>query len=131
MRTLTSGGRHIHLDYLPARFHLKDPLDFLAHDQENPLLITFSDCSQAPSVLHFCAFPRFCCLFHTWSNHSSLSKLFGSRISSIMVLYVYVLCLVAQSCPALCNPMSCSPPGYFVHGDFPRKNTRVSCHALL
>ena len=48
-----------------------------------------------------------------------------------MVVYVCVLCLVAQSCPALCNPMSCSPPGYFLHGDFPSKNTRVSCHALL
>ena len=28
-----------------------------------------------------------------------------------------VLCLVAQSCPALCNPMDCSPPGSSVHGD--------------
>ena len=24
--------------------------------------------------------------------------------------------LVAQSCPTLCNPMDCSPPGSFVHG---------------
>ena len=24
--------------------------------------------------------------------------------------------LVAQSCPALCNPMGCSPPGFSVHG---------------
>ena len=23
---------------------------------------------------------------------------------------------VAQSCPSLCNPMDCSPPGSFVHG---------------
>ena len=29
---------------------------------------------------------------------------------------VYVCVLVAQSCPALCNPMDCSPPGFFVHG---------------
>ena len=27
----------------------------------------------------------------------------------------YVLCLVAQSCPTLCNPMDCSPPGSSVH----------------
>ena len=27
-----------------------------------------------------------------------------------------VLCLVAQSCPTLCNPMDCSPPGSSVHG---------------
>ena len=29
---------------------------------------------------------------------------------------MYVCVLVAQSCPALCNPMDCSPPGFFVHG---------------
>ena len=25
---------------------------------------------------------------------------------------------VAQSCPTLCNPMDCSPPGFSVHGIF-------------
>ena len=35
--------------------------------------------------------------------------------------------LVTQSCPALCNPMDCSPPGSSVHGDSPGKNS----HALL
>ena len=28
----------------------------------------------------------------------------------------YVLCLVAQSCPTLCDPMDCSPLGSSVHG---------------
>ena len=42
-----------------------------------------------------------------------------------------VLCLVAQSCPALCEPMDCSPPGSSVHGDSPGKNTGVGCHPLL
>ena len=42
-----------------------------------------------------------------------------------------VLCLVAQSCPTLCNPLNCSPPGSSVHGDSPGKNTGVDCHALL
>ena len=41
------------------------------------------------------------------------------------------VCLVAQSCPTLCNPMDCSPPGSSVHGDSPGKNTGVSCYALL
>ena len=27
-----------------------------------------------------------------------------------------VLCLVAQSCPTLCNPMDCNLPGSSVHG---------------
>ena len=27
-----------------------------------------------------------------------------------------MLCLVSQSCPTLCNPMNCGPPGSYVHG---------------
>ena len=42
-----------------------------------------------------------------------------------------VLCLVAQSCLTLCDPMNCSPPGTSVYGDSTGKNTRVACHALL
>ena len=41
------------------------------------------------------------------------------------------MCLVAQSCPTLRNPMDYSPPGSSVHGESPSKNTRVGCHALL
>ena len=40
------------------------------------------------------------------------------------------LCLVVQLCPTLCDPMHCSLPGSSVHGESPRKNTRVGCHAL-
>ena len=40
-------------------------------------------------------------------------------------------CLVAESCPSLCDPMDCSPPGSSVRGDSPCKNTGVGCHALL
>ena len=43
----------------------------------------------------------------------------------------YVLCLVAQSCLTLCNPIACSLPGSSVHGDSPVKNTGVGCHALF
>ena len=41
------------------------------------------------------------------------------------------LCLVAQSCPTLCNPMNYILPDSSVHGDSPGKNTEVGCHALL
>ena len=41
------------------------------------------------------------------------------------------VCLVAQSCPTLCNPVESSPPGSSVHGDSPGKNNGVGCHALL
>ena len=44
---------------------------------------------------------------------------------------VHVLCLVAQSCSTLCDPMDCGPPGSSVHGDSPGKNTGVGCHALF
>ena len=37
-----------------------------------------------------------------------------------------------QSCPTLCNPMGCSPPGSSVHGILQaRMNTGVHCHTLL
>ena len=39
--------------------------------------------------------------------------------------------LVAQSCPTLCDPVDCSPPGSSVHEDSPGKKTAVGCHALL
>ena len=42
-----------------------------------------------------------------------------------------VLCLVAQSCPVVCDPVDCNPPGFSVHMDSLGKNTRVGCHALL
>ena len=40
-------------------------------------------------------------------------------------------CLVTQSCPTLCDPINCCPPGFSVHGDSPGRNIRVGCHALL
>ena len=43
----------------------------------------------------------------------------------------HVLCLVAQLCWTLCDPVDCSPPGCPVHGDFSGKNTGMGCHALL
>ena len=41
-----------------------------------------------------------------------------------------LLCLVSQSCLALCDPLNCSPPGSSVLWDSPGKNTGVGCHAL-
>ena len=42
---------------------------------------------------------------------------------------LWVLCLVAQLCPALCDPRGCSPPSSSVHGGPPGKKTGVGCHA--
>ena len=44
---------------------------------------------------------------------------------------VAVLCLATQSCLTLCDPMDCSPPGSYVHGDSPAKNTGVGSLSLL
>ena len=41
------------------------------------------------------------------------------------------MCLIAQLCPTLCNPMDCSPPGSSLRGNSPGKNTGVGCQALL
>ena len=69
----------------------------------------------------------------------SLSQIYKRKSSSpsgVQVVLLLgpmwpVLCLVAQSCPTLWDPRGCSPPGSFVQGDFPGKNTRAGCHALL
>ena len=42
-----------------------------------------------------------------------------------------MLCLVAQSCPTLFNPMDYSPPGFSVHGNSPGKDIGVGCHAFF
>ena len=46
-------------------------------------------------------------------------------------LSMHAVSFLAQSCPTLCDPMDCSPPGSPVHGDSPGKHTGVGCHALL
>ena len=40
------------------------------------------------------------------------------------------VCLVAESCPTLYNPMDCRLSGSSVHGDSSGKNAGVGCHAL-
>ena len=51
--------------------------------------------------------------------------------SELRFLRVTVLCLVAQSCLTLCDPMDCSLLGFSVHGASLGKNTGMACHALL
>ena len=48
-----------------------------------------------------------------------------------MCLVTLTMCLVTQSCLTLCDPVDCNPPGSYVQGDSPSKNTRVGCQALL
>ena len=42
-----------------------------------------------------------------------------------------LLCMCAQSCPTLRDPVDCSPPGSSVHGILQARALEQSCHALL
>ena len=42
-------------------------------------------------------------------------------LQALVVIVIVTLCLVAQLCPPLCDPMDCSPPRSSVHGDSPGK----------
>ena len=56
------------------------------------------------------------------------------RILLLLSLLCHFHSLDILSCSVVsnsCNPMDCSPPGSFVHGDSPGRNTGVGCHALL
>ena len=54
--------------------------------------------------------------------------LFIAKLLYLHDVYFAVLCLVALSCPTLCDPMDCSLPGSSVHGDSPGKSTGVGWH---
>ena len=63
---------------------------------------------------------------------ASSTCVLGSSLPSPLGSCCAVLCLVAQSCPTLCNSMDYSMPGSSIHGDSPGKSTTgVGCHALL
>ena len=82
-----------------------------------------------------------------FSDSSLLSQILeaGFLCLSLLLLYIYIFLLVSQSCPILCDPMDCSPPGSSVHGILqakivewvaipssrgssqPRDQTQVSC----
>ena len=70
------------------------------------------------------------CLFALFKKQSTQDNSYvnsGSRIChSKMSPWHAVLCLVAQLCPTLCDPVDCSPLGSSVHGDSPGRKTGVS-----
>ena len=77
--------------------------------------------------------PWGCRVGHDWATFTSLQegRKQNSKLWRTIIIFNYVPCLIAQSCPALCGPMDCNPPGSSVHGDSPGKNTGVGCHALF
>ena len=59
-----------------------------------------------------------CRTCHSWTLYDIF--LMSKVIKAIFICLVGVQCsvLAAQSCPTLCDPMDCSPPGSSVHGIF-------------
>ena len=55
----------------------------------------------------------------------------GERMEATLNQILQGMCLVVQLCPALCDPMDCSPPGSSLHGDSAGKNTGMGCHDLF
>ena len=46
------------------------------------------------------------------------SEIITKQSETAPFLWVFLCVLVSQSCPTLCNPIDCSPPGSSVHGIF-------------
>ena len=49
-----------------------------------------------------------------WENYHQLSRKTLNPVTSILISSC--CCSVTESCPTLCDPMDCSPPGSSVHG---------------
>ena len=69
-------------------------------------------CPSADSSSHFCfCSSQICPPVQTsiqWKRHT--------KVLYLSVIVKMCVCLVAQSCPTLCHPMVCSPPGSSIHG---------------
>ena len=72
-------------------------------------------------------------LFNSLSKISSFQCVLNRKIINKFLHLLFFLpvceCLVAQSCPILCDPLDYSPPSSSVTGFF--RQTRVGCHFLL
>ena len=98
------------------------------------------------TVWYFDHFPPYKSLFFIWLYLFLHIFFWISHGSHFPIRSKVCVCVhaharsVAKSCPTVCNPMDCSPPGSSVHGIFQeritglgekKKNTGVGCHLLL
>ena len=75
-------------------------------------------CGEKGTLLHYCN-------VSWYSNHGRQYR------DSLKKLEIKLFCvLLLRSCPTLCDPMDCSPPGSSVQ-EFSRQEYSVGCHALL
>ena len=59
--------------------------------------------------------PSWCFLVSFSFIESQMANTTNFFFFLVMGTGILIYCLVAQSCPILCNPMDCSPPGSTVH----------------
>ena len=65
-------------------------------------------------------YAHFCTMANYKSNVNTNPKyfqIFKNLKRQLTILSKHV-CMHIQSCPTLCNPMDCSPPGFSLHGIF-------------
>ena len=75
-------------------------------------------------------------MWRNWSRCALLVGVSNTVAKCVVVLQqikqkYHVLCLVAQSCLTLWDPMDCSPPGSSAHGDSLGKSSGVGSLSLL
>ena len=128
----------VNLSRVPAGLGLPDPppsfscsSTALSEGSQNGEMQGLSDWTPHPArghVVQFFPGHHDCCLkpLETLLRNASLKPPFP-RWDGLACVRAQSL----QSCPTLCDPMDCSPPGSSVCGDSPGKNTGVGCHALL
>ena len=96
--------------------HAEFILDHLltcSHSQVNPWTSSLA----LPINLPAQSRPFLLCALHAHPRHQ------------VLISALCCCCLVAQSCPTLCDPVDCSLPGSSVHGDSPGNNTGVGSHS--
>ena len=107
---------------------ISQPRDWLHWGDAWNILLALSY-NQSPSHLYVFIFIFWPCLLacrllFPWSRMETVSTAVKAQSPNHW-------CLIANSCPTLCDPMDYSPPGSSVPWDSPGKNTGVGCHALL
>ena len=119
------------LTYMPVVVHSLSHVQFFATPwaaaRQAPLFSTISQSLLKVMSIESVMLPNhliLCCPFSFCLQSFRASGSFPH-------IHCAALCLVAQSCLILCDPVDCSPPGSSVHGDSPGKNPGVGCHALL
>ena len=123
----------------------QDSLELFPRESNQKPFSEFPDLSYKPPVsnprvpcAHLSEHPAHRMLFHRIGPHVRGSLSLSTTLWTLRVLVSLLffdlfisVCLVAQACPTLGDPMDCSPPGSSVHGNSPGKKTGVGCHPLL